>query len=169
MSARDKFIGIKADFWDCADAERLTHLDPVSALESVVDCHRGHGHTTEETIREMGEIIVEAYRRAVHPPTDIDDATDRALDAAREMLDDETELGDPEGERPMFSIDVLAKHRPAFDAAVRALAADAKVWHCDLIQSVELTPDDALEILRVERPEWFEPPTTAGALLPEDL
>jgi len=169
MTARDKFNGIQADFWDCADVDRLTHLDAVSALESVVDSHRAHDQTTEETVREMGEISVEAYRRAKHPATDIDDATDRALEVAREMLDDETELGDPEGERPMFSIDVLAKHRPAFEAAVRALAADAKVWQCDLVQSVELTPDETLEILRVERPEWFEPPSTAGAGLPGDL
>lgn len=169
MTARDKFNGIKADFWDCKDADMLSHLDPISALEDAVDGHREAGRAIDDVIREMGAISVEAYRRAAHPAQDIDDATDRCLEVAREMLDDETELGDPDGERPMFSIDALAKHRPAFELAVRALASEAKVWQCEIVQTVELAPDETIEILRVERPEWFEAPTTAGAGLPEAL
>ena len=57
----------------------------------------------------------------------------------------------------MFKLDALAKHRPAIEAVVRAMVADAKVWQCEVAQSVELSPDETIEILRVERPEWFAP------------
>jgi len=169
MTARDKFNGIKADFWDCDDSEQLKHIDPISALEDWVGSHIDPGRPLEEIIREMGEITIEAYLRARHSDTEIDDAIDRAIDNAREALDDETEHGDPDGEIAMFTVDVLAKHRPAFEAAVRALAADARVWQCEFARGVDLSPDETIEILRVERPEWFEPAPAGGAGLPEDL
>lgn len=167
MSARDKFKGIRADFWDCQDAERLTHLDPISALEAIVDCHREIESSTEATIREMGEISVDAYRRAELTEQHVDDAIDRALEAAREALEEESELGDDESSaHPMFSIDVLFQQRPAFEAAVRAMAAKAKVWKCELAISIALTPDETIEILRGERPEWFGGAPAAEASAP---
>jgi hypothetical protein len=156
VTARDKFNGIDAEFWDCRDAEYLAHVDPISALEDFVDVHRERGRSLEEVIREMGPFPVEAYRREPVTEQHIEDATDRALEAARESLEEESELGDPRDDHPMFKVDVLAKHRPAFVAVVRALAADGIVWQCAPSHSVELTPDDVIEILRVERPEWFE-------------
>lgn len=155
MTARDKFKGIEAEFWDCEDPEVLMHLDPISALEACVDNHRTHDQTTEETIREMGAIELAAYRKRLHTPAEILEAAERALDAATEALDDE-EHGHPEGDEPMFSVDVIAKHLPAFEAAVLALLADGRVWQCEVTDRVELTPDETLEILRVERPGWFE-------------
>jgi hypothetical protein len=158
MAARDKFKGIAADFWDCEDPEVLKHLDPISALEAIVDHHRAIvDHRTmsvEEVIRTMGEISVEAYRRSKHSTTHIEDAIDAALERAREALEDESDLS--EGDRPMFSLDVLAKHRPAFEAAVLALVTEAVVWQCEVARSVELSPDETIAILRAERPEWFE-------------
>lgn len=154
MSARDKLSGIEADFWDCEDPEVLTYVDPISALEACVENHREGERLTEEIIREMGAITVSAYRRATITEELIRDAADSALDRIVEEFD-ESDLGAPDGDHPMFSIDVLAKHVPAFEAAVRALVADAKVWHCKVAQTVELSPDETIEILLVERPEWF--------------
>ncbi len=154
MTARDKFKGIEAMFWDCEDPEVLTHLDPISALEACVENHRTHDSLTEETIREMGTITVAAYRKKLHSPGEVAEAAERALDAATEALDDE-EHGHPEGDQPMFAIDVLAKHLPAFEAVVRALLAEGKIWQCETVQSVELSPEETIEILLVERPEWF--------------
>lgn len=174
MSARDKFNGIDVEFWDCNDSEVLTHTDPISALEAWVESHLNPANSIEGQIREMGRrrenhgfnaaIPVEGYRKKKHGPSDITDAVDRALDAAVEALDDE-DFGHPEGDQPMFKLDVLARHRPAFEAAVRALVADAKVWQCEVAHTVELSPDETIEILRVERPEWFEasPAAAVGA------
>lgn len=164
MTARDKFNGIQADYWECTDAEVLTHTDPISALEAVVEIHLNRASPAEDQIREMGAIPVEAYRKKAFSTSDIDDAIDRAIDVVVEGL--EEDHGDPEGDRPMFSIDVLAQHRPAFEAAVRGLAAVAKIFQVELAQTVELTPDETIEILRVERPEWFEPgfATVEGAI-----
>jgi hypothetical protein len=162
VTARDKFTGIKADFWDCEDSEVLTHLDPISALEAIVGNHRERCTPTAEIIREMGTITVEAYRHKVHSPGEILEAAERALDAATEALDDD-DHGHPEGDHPMFSCDVLAKHLPAFEAVVRALLTEGRVWQCEVTQCVELTPDETIEILRVERPEWFvEAPPAAS-------
>lgn len=157
MTARDKFNGIEAEFWDCEDPEVLTHLDPISALEACVENHRERDRLTEDVIREMGTISVEAYRKRNHSPGEIAEAAERALDAATEALDDE-EHGHPEGDASMFSVDVLAKHLPAFEAVVRALLREGKMWQCEVAQRVELTPDETIEILLVERPEWFGAP-----------
>lgn len=164
MTARDKFNGIKAEFWECTDAETLIHTDPISALEAVVEIHLDRASSVEEQIREMGAIPVEAYNKKRFAESDLDDAIDRAIDVVVEAL--EEDHGDPEGDRPMFSIDVLAQHRPAFEAAVRGLAAVAKLGQVELAQTVELTPDETIEILRVERPEWFAPAfaTVQGAI-----
>lgn len=155
MTARDKFIGIAAKFWDCMDPEVLQYLDPISALEACVENHRERGRSTEDVIREMGSISVDAYDMRLHTPAELDEAAERALEAAREALDDD-EHGHPEGDQPMFTVDALAKHLPAFEAAVRALIADGKIWQCEVTRSVELSPDETIEILRVERPEWFD-------------
>lgn len=160
MSTRDKFNGIEAKFWDCLDPEVLQYLDPISALEACVENHRRHDCLTEETIREMGTITVSAYTLKLHSPGEILEAAERALDAATEALDDE-EHGHPEGDYPMFPVDVLAKHLPAFEAVVRALLAEATVWQCEITRSVELSPDETIELLVVERPEWFGAPATA--------
>jgi hypothetical protein len=155
VTARDKFNGVEAKFWACDDPEVLEYLDPISALEACVDNHLDKGRPTDEVIREMGTISVSAYVVKLHTASEITEAAERALDAANEALDDE-EHGHPEGDQPVFSVDVLAKHLPAFEAAVRALLAEGKIWQCESTRSVELSPDETLEILRVERPEWFE-------------
>ena len=157
MTARDRFKGIKADFWDCQQSEVLTLLDPISALEALVENHRERGRPTEDVIREMGTITVSAYRRAVVTEEMIRDGADIALDSFVEYLED-GDLGDHDGDHPLFTVDVLAQHRAAFEAVVRDLAARAKVWRCEAREHVELSPDEAIEILRVERPEWFEAP-----------
>jgi hypothetical protein len=145
MTARDKVSGIEAEFWDCTDPEVLTHKDPISALEACVEDHLEKGRPVEDVIREMGGISVQAYRKRLHTPGEILEAAERALDAVTEALDDE-EHGHPEGDQPMFSVDVLAKHLPAFEAAVIALLAEGKIWQCEVVQTVELTPDETIEI-----------------------
>jgi hypothetical protein len=162
MSARDRFNGIAAKFWDCTDPEVLEYLDPISALEACVENHREPDRPTEEVIREMGTITVSAYTVCKYTPTEITEAAERALDAATEALDDE-EHGHPDGDQPVFAVDVLAKHLPAFEAAIVALIADGKVWQCEVTATVELAPDETLEILLSERPEWFgaAPPAPA--------
>lgn len=161
MTARDRFNGIEVAFWDCLDPEVLTHTDPISALVACVESHIDRASPVDDQIREMGAIPVEAYRHRMHDASDIADAVDCALDAAVEALDDE-EHGDPDGDHAMFKLDVLAKHRPAFEAVVRALVADGKIWQCEVAHTVELTPDETIEILRVERPEWFAPSPPAA-------
>lgn len=156
MSALDKFDGIAADFWACNDPDRLTHEDPISALEEWIDSHLSRDCDVEAIIREMGEISVEAYSRVAIRETDIDSALDRAIEAVEQHFDEDSDYHDPDGDHQIFSVDVLAKHRPAFEAAVRALVADAIVWHCESTTVVTLTPDETLEIMRVECPEWFE-------------
>lgn len=167
MTARDKFNGIDAQFWDCLDSEVLSHLDPISAIEACVEGEIDRATPVEDQIRDMGTITVSAYRKRPHSAGDIRDAADRALEEARESLED-AEHCDPDGDRPMFTVDALAKHLPAFEAAVRALLTDAKVWQCEVSKSVDLTPDETIEILRVERPEWFAVAVTASPAAPSE-
>lgn len=160
-AARNKLSGIKADFWDCEGAEVLTFVDPISALEGCVENHRDE-RPTEDVIREMGTLTVSAYARKTITEEMIRDLADIALDTVVEELDENGELGDPDGDHPLFSVDVLATRRLAFEHAVRALCGDAKVWQCEVSRAVELSPDETIEILRVERPEWFEAPAPAA-------
>lgn len=152
MSARDKFNGVHADYWDCSDPEGLTHEDPISALEEWIDSHLEPGCDTEAIIREMGNITVEAYERDTISDGDIQSVAEQALDAACEYFCEN--FGDPEGDDHDLNV---AQYKPAFEAAVRALYADTKVWRCSVTSTVELTPDEAIEIMRVERPDWFAP------------
>lgn len=154
MIARDKLTGIEADFWDCSDAEQLTHTDPISAIEEIVESHLEPACDTAEVIREMGSITCDAYRRSKITDELITELAELAVERTRERL--EEDVGDPDGDRAMFTVDVLAKHLAVFEAAVRALVADAVVWQCEVSQSVELSPDETIELLRVERPDWFE-------------
>lgn len=153
MTARDKFTGIEAEFWDCRDAEHLTHTDPIEAISDLVESHLD-GRPTEEVIREMGAITCEAYRREKITDELIAEAAEIALEQARERL--EEEVGDPDGDQAMFTVDTLAKHRVTFETAVRMLAAEARVWQCSVTHSVLLSPDETIELLRADRPEWFE-------------
>ena len=162
MTARDKFNGIEVDFWDCLDGEVLEHTDPISALEALVELHRERGRLTEDVMREMGPLTVSGYRKRLHSDGEISDAAERALDAVTEALDDE-EHGHPDGLSPMFTVDVLARHLPVFEAAVRGLVAEGKIWNCEVAHTVELSPDEAIEILLTERPEWFGGPPAPAA------
>lgn len=156
MGARDKFVGIQADYWDCRDSEQLTHEDPISALEEYVEIHLTPGCDVEKEVRDMGDISVEAYVRGVIDESDVTSAAEFALESACDHFSDN--YGDPDGEYDNLD---QAKHLPAFEAVVRALYADAKVWRCEVAQTVVVTPDEVLEILRVERPDWFEPSDAA--------
>ena len=167
MTARDKLSGIKADFWDCQDAEVLTFVDPISALEGCVENHLERGRPVEDVIGEMGTIRVSAYRRKTISEELIRDLADTALDQVVEDLDENGEYGDPDGDHPLFSLDVLAQHRGAFESAVRDLCARAKIWQCEVFHTVELAPDETIELLRVERPEWFEAPAPAAEASPD--
>lgn len=162
MTARDKFNGIKADFWDCEGAEVLTFVDPISALGGIVENHLD-GRPTEDVLAEMGTITVSAYYRKVITEEMVRALAEAALVAITEYVDEVFELGDREGKHPVFPLDVLAQHREEFAGVVRDLCGRAKIWRCDVLRAVELTPDEALEILRVERPEWFQAPAPAAA------
>lgn len=157
MSTRDKFVGIAADFWDCCEAERLTHEDPISALEECVDNHVWQGCDVEKEVRDMGEISVDAYVHKVISESYIEELAERALEEVCEALNGNEEYAHPEGDHDCLDEAAGDKHKAAFVAAVRALVADAKIWCCEVASSVKLTPDEVLELMRVERPEWFEP------------
>lgn len=157
MSARGKFVGIEADFWDCCEAERLTHEDPISALEECVDNHLWRGCDTEKEIRDMGDISVDAYVHDVVPDSEIEGLAELAIERISEALDEDDAYGHPDGDHECLSEATQAKHKAAFVAAVGVLVADAQIWRCSVKTSVVLTPDEVLELMRVERPDWFVP------------
>lgn len=154
MSARDKFADIQADYWDCEDAERLTFDDPISALEEWVESHLVPGDDAESEIRGMGDVSVDAYTRNSLNDADITSVAEQAMEVASEHFGDN--YGDPDGDPDADGLD-SAKHLPVFEAAVRGFYADARVWRCEVIATVVLTPDEVLELMRAERPEWFAP------------
>jgi len=165
---RAKLASIEADFWDCdEDAERLNHEHPESAIEYDLDScwplphvRKRPGFDAEAWIRdelEDGGLTVYAWKRSAITEAQLRDCAETLVERACEVFAEDDELGDPEGDDDDgLTPAVQAKHLPLFEAAVRALWADATVWHCEILGKVALTTDEVLELVRAEWPEWLE-------------
>lgn len=161
MSARDKFVGIGADYWDCSDSvEQLQYDDPISALEYHLDGWLSPGCDVETILRGLDDVEVYPWHRKTIPEGEAEGLADRLLEHLQEILEEDEDYADPDGDHDIFSSATLGKHQPAFVVAVKSLIADASVWQCEPGKPVTLSPDEVLEIMRVERPDWFEPEAT---------
>lgn len=157
MRAIDKFDGIAADFWDCDDCpESLCNTDPVDALERHIDGWLSPGCDTVAIIRGFGKVEITPWFRNKLNQGHIDDAVDRMLQLAEELLDEDEELGDPNGDHNCLADKALKEHRPKFVEAVKALYAEAEPWGCEDGKPVVLTADEVIELMREHCPEWFE-------------
>lgn len=160
MTARDKFNGIEADYWDCRnDADCLSNTEVAEAVEDYVDGVLSPMRDTEGDIRKSfpAGITIWPWVRKVVTDAMCEDIADSLIERAAEDFSELLELGNPEdGDSDGFTQAVCKKHIPAFAAAVKALYADATVWGCERGKGVELTLDELLEYCRAEFPHWFE-------------
>lgn len=150
---------VEADYWECSeDADRLTHEHPVCALEYHFDeltCRLKPG-SAEEQIRAACPIQIWPWHRKSVPPVEAEGLAEHAMASVAEMLDEDEDYGDLDGTHEIFGNATLAKHLPAFTAAVEALLADADVWACERGNPVTLTANEVIQLLREHCPEWFE-------------
>jgi hypothetical protein len=150
--ARDKLVALGGDYFDCdEDREELTHDDPLSALEDYVDGSLRPNMSPDEirdAILGFGTVTVHAFAHLVVSEKEIVRAVDGVIDHLDERWSEE--YGDPDGDHHI-NVD-----KERLEAVVRAAYAASPVWRCEESGKVELTADEVLEIMRAERPDWFE-------------
>lgn len=159
MSELEKLKTTEAAYWDCDEsAEQLSHDHPAGALESHLDGWVMHHDSRgmEAQLREIGPIQIWPWHRKTIAEGEAKGLAERAMDHIDEMLDEDEDCCDPDGDHDIFSKAIMAKHLPAFVAATRALIADADVWACEQGAAITLTPDDVIALMREHCPEWFE-------------
>lgn len=162
MNAREKLLALGGDYYDCdEDREQLSHEDPIEALEGHVDTYLRPQMSAEalrDAILEIGDVTVHAFSRLVVPEREIELAADDIIERLEERWADE--YGDPDGDH---KLDVSKEQRAQFEAAVRVAYGAAEVWRCEETSAITLEPDEVLEIMRAERPDWFEAPSAKGS------
>lgn len=159
MSALEQLKTTEAAYWDCDEsAEQLSHDHPAGALESHLDGWVMHHDSRgmEAQLREIGPIQIWPWHRKTIAEGAAKGLAERAMDCIDEALSEDEDYGDPDGTHDLFGKAVMAKHLPAFEAAVKALLADADCWQCEAGAPIALTPDDVITLMREFCPEWFE-------------
>lgn len=140
-----------ADFYDCRDAERLSHETPEEAIDEYLDCFAEHGSDIFSDIRKATPLTVVAYRRVKPADQWIQRMARRILGDISECWDEE--FGDPDGLR----LSPVAKSW-SFPAAVELVLAFIeqgmpRVY--EPIGEVTLSAEQVEEMMRKSRPEWF--------------
>lgn len=148
----DPFDG--ADYYDCSDAESLTHESEDEAIEYLLDGWASPDCDMVALIAEHSPITVTAYRRA-----EISEAEwlARALHAADSVLEGlDEEYGDPDGHH------ALRKDEESLAAAlapvIRAWCKEHyQPWQCNPSGTRVYEADEVEAMMRKYNKHWFEP------------
>lgn len=132
----------KATYYDCTDPEILDFNTPLEALESWAD--------GSDLLSNPQGITIVAYERK---STDdwVERQVDRVVDDIAEDFDQE--FSDPEGDN---NVAVGARVRLLFVAAIKALAEEGDVWHCEPCGKVQLEAQHVDALMREQNPQWYE-------------
>lgn len=142
-----------ADYYDCNDAESLTHETESEAIEYLLDSWATPDCDMVALIKEHSPITVTAYRRAEIPEAEW---VARALHAAESILEGlDDEYGDPDG-RHALSKDEMSLGA-ALDPVIRSWCKEHyQVWQCNPCGKREYSAEEVEAMMREENPGWFE-------------
>ena len=142
------------EWYSCTDPETLTCTTPEDAIEQCLDDCLTPKMTAAEVVAEIRArpITVTAYKPTEIGKMEIDRWADRLLDSLGEEFSDEH--GNPDD----GPCDAFPAHAEAtMRVAVREIVRGARVWGCEEVGKVTLTPDQIEALMREWRPDWFTP------------
>ena len=152
-----RFEGVRADFWDCDDdTEQLSHTDVLEAIQDYLQGFLEEGDV-EEQLREIGPIEVYPWTRNAVSVQHVDDATEQLLERAAEILDEDEELGDPDGDHEILPESVVAKYRAEMRMLVERLYGEANVWGCTAGAAITIETEELIALVREQLPELLDP------------
>src|SRR5580658_9729702 len=140
----------QADFFDCTDAEELTHETPEEAIADYLDVFAAADGDMTKIIHMHTPLVVRALSRKTLEPSFSDQVARWALEGALEQYDEEfgsgerslIEMSDPEA--------VTAKEEIA--RALQKLFKSADVWQCDEVAVREYEAAEVEAMMRDEHP-----------------
>jgi hypothetical protein len=146
----------EADFYDCEDAEHLSHESPEEAVEYAIDRWATPKSDMVKIIAEHAPITVTCYRRMLLDEKDHERIARSCADQAAEAWAED--WGDEDGTDGYQIVDADIKRAlPQFVAAVRALYSGKEPWCCEPIARVPLDEEQVEAMMREHAPEWFDP------------
>ena len=130
--------------------ERLT-------CETLDECIQEHLEYGSFNLKEAVSKVVTVYAWK-RDEIDVEDETKDRLDNMVERLAEEIgdEYGDPEGGEDIFGAEAEAAFKAAMVPAVRALLETVTVWRCSVIGERTFTPEELMEWVKKNNPEWLE-------------
>lgn len=140
-----------ADFYTCSkDAERLFYT---TVEEAVIERFE---HFGDGEIEQLSEGCTVYCHVRLKPPTiDAEDAVDWLLEHLEESVLEEY-LDREAGDGECWDTDACKELRPKLESLVQRMVAGMRVWSCKQVAKVELTPQQAEEILRHAAPDLFK-------------
>lgn len=144
----------EAEFYDCADSDRLTHTTPEEAVADWLDTHFEQGEPLGACIARVSPVELVAYRREEVADAWLAMHAESFLESAAESFSEE--YGDPDGDGDELDDAAIQAALPDMIAALRKLCAEGTVWRCDRVAKVELDAETVERMMREHCPEWFE-------------
>ncbi len=144
----------EALFWDCRDAENLTHSSPEEAIEEYLDYLYEKDVSLLDQIKKICPLKVTGYAREEITPEFISGMAHRFAEKFTEEI--EEEYGDPEGDHPMLSPEDEKSLPVAFQLAFSQILAKATVWRCKVVETKTFTAEEVETMMRESNPSWFE-------------
>lgn len=154
----------KGEFYSCRDPETLSLESPEEAITEAVE----RDLTPEMSVAEKIAAIRQPLTVTAYDPATVDDKQrDNWADALLENLGEffSDEHGDPDG-APCDAFPADAEQ--IMRAAVKSIIDRTRVWRCEPVGEVTLTPDQVEEMMREENPEWFDDEARAARPPPNE-
>ncbi len=132
-------------YWGHRDEEHLTCMDPDEAIEEIIDGYSGEGETTEDVLRNLGEVSVTGF---AHESLGRNKVAEMALDDLAEQLDETYADPDGMGENPTTD-----KMREAALVFADVVISEYRVWLCEPVTEYKV---NALEWVKENCPHWLK-------------
>lgn len=145
-------------FWTCDDAaERLSHEDLEEAvLEYLEGWSEKSGPEFEAFLHGIAPVTVYGYARAPVTDRDLLKWAEWMVEQFAEAIEEDTELGDPDGNHEIFPPEGQQRLTPLVFEALKQVRSGIEPWACEVVKEVELDGDALVELVRRNQPEWFE-------------
>ncbi len=143
-----------AKFYDCRDAEHLSHESPAEAIEAEVDANGEPGCDVAAVISNMGDITVTAYEPEAVTSIWIHHQCDRMVEQLAENFSED--FGDIDGNGDYLSAADRAALATALEPVVREALSKARVWRCRIVGERTYSVEEVLAMMRKHNPDWFD-------------
>jgi hypothetical protein len=140
------------DFYDCRDAENLTHTSPEEALDAFVDAMCVPNSPILPQLQALGDVTVTGFRPSKVDPTWVTRAQRALVEHLLEMWDEE--YGHSENQT-LVPVAVDALLISAAETLVGVVTTCLEPWACKAVATRTYTNDEILALMREEHPDWF--------------